>query len=883
AGLLYERLEKIELAIASYKQAKEFYRAAELRREQIGDDRAIFDEQFQELLKNAGRTEQLVELCAAKVYEPGRSSAEKARLLRRIKELGEQGLVEQRWLDMVATELPSLEKLDRKTFEAQAQTWAEIATKQVLNDYTDAFGLDLGTSNSVICLYNKKREVPEVVEWRGRRQIPSIFAIDQTGQEIIGIPIAELLGKSPRAIVTKAKREMGTDRKFRAGGQDYRPEEISARIINYARQIAKNYLQQKIGEAISAMADQTLGHSPPEDWIREYLEKYPPAISLKNAVITVPAYFNDAQKQGTKIAGVLAGINVLRLIHEPTAACLAQRIREAKSETILVADLGAGTFDISVIEAGDGVFEVIEIQGDNTLGSADLDEILYTHFLEFIKTETGDDITSDRQATTRLRQACEELKIQLSSCSTWTIDLPYLINNQTIQLTLTREELERLASSWLNRIRATCQKVTEKPNRILLIGGGGMMPAVHHCIKQIFQVEPSSDMDTLTVVARGAAIQAAILTGDIEGILLLDTVPFSLGIKCQTDPGQFRFDTVISKHTSIPTKKTQRYSTVEDNQTLVRIEVFQGESQIIEENFQIGQFILQGIPSAKAGVPQIDVTFDIDANCLLTVTALDTGTGKQCSIAIADSHLLTPAQANSLQAKFQNSQSYQVNLAKLEKLAVELKNILQETEKTNIPELSTRFQERLRYYESRREWYLPTPADNNLLLEIYRNREKLETRERLTLDQWGSLSRSIHAWLENYDSLDWRSATTENQVQQLLDNSDLVHRRILETVAEVTDIAVIYRRWLNLIDNLPVNPEGNAEELAQHFLSLKRYSEAATYFQKINTPFSLHQVELGLAILARFLSRASYISLLFAPAPLLFFPLPSFSLLPPSF
>ncbi|MFM6345597.1 MAG: Hsp70 family protein, partial [Dolichospermum sp.] len=218
--------------------------------------------------------------------------------------------------------------MDRKTFEEQAQRWAKTATTKVLADYMDAFGLDLGTSNSVICLYNKKREVPEVVEWRGRRQIPSIFAIDQTGQEIIGRPIAELLGKSPRAIVTKAKREMGTDRKFRAGGQDYRPEEISARIINYARQIAKNYLEQKIGEAISVIADQNLGNSPPEDWIREYLEKYPPAISLKNAVITVPAYFNDAQKQATKIAGVLAGINVLRLIHEPTAACLAQRIRE---------------------------------------------------------------------------------------------------------------------------------------------------------------------------------------------------------------------------------------------------------------------------------------------------------------------------------------------------------------------------------------------------------------------------------------------------------------------------------------------------------------------------------------------------------------------------
>lgn len=862
AGLLYERLGKIEEAIAAYEQAEEFYRAAELRRQQLGDDRAIFDERFQELLKNAGRSEQLAQLCATKVYEAGRSSEEKARLLRRIKELGEQGLVEQRWLDMVATELPSIEALDRKTFEEQAQIWVQTATTKVLTDYMDAFGLDLGTSNSVVCLYNKRRGAPEIVEWRGRRQIPSVFAIDQTGREMIGVPISELLGKSPRAIVTKAKREMGTDRKFRAGGQDYRPEEISARIINCARQIAKDYLQKKISETISSIAARSLGNSLPEDWVREYLEKHPPSISLGNAVITVPAYFNDAQKQATKTAGVLADINILRLIHEPTAACLAQRVWEAKNETIVVADLGAGTFDISVIETGDGVFDVLEIQGDNTLGGADLDEILYAYFLEFIKTETGQEITGDRQAVTRLRQACEELKIQLSSSSTWTIDLPQLVSNRTIQLTLTREELERLALPWLNRIRATCQKVTHKPSRILLIGGGGMMPAVHRCIREIFRVEPSSDVDSLTAVARGAAMQAAMLTGDIQGILLLDAVPFSLGIKCQTAPGKLKFDPVISKHTSIPTAKTQRYSTVEDNQTIVRIEVFQGESQIAEENFKIGQFILQGIPLARAGVPQIDVTFDIDANCLLTVTARDTGTGNQCSITIADSHLLTPAQADSLQARFRDSQTYQANLTRLEKLAAELRTILQETEKTNILELSTRFKERLRYYESRRVWYLPTPADNNLLFEIYHNREELETRARLTLDQWGSLSRSVDSWLESYGSLDWRSAAAEEQVQQLLDESDRVHRRILETVAEVADIAVIYRRWLNVIENLPVNPEGNAEELAQHFLNLKQYSEAATYFHKINAPLSLHQVELCLEILARSRQRDAYTALL---------------------
>jgi molecular chaperone DnaK len=297
---------------------------------------------------------------------------------------------------------------------------------------------------------------------------------------------------------------------------------------------------------------------------------------LNDIVITVPAYFNEAQKQATKTAGFLADVRVLRLIHEPTAACLAQRIHENKTETILVADLGAGTFDLSIIEAGDGVFEVRQIEGDNALGSADLDEIIYTHFSEFVKNETGQEIPRNSQAATRLRQACEELKIELSTQSEWTIDLPYLIGDANTQLTLTRVELEQLASPWLERIRITCRKIKEKPSRVLLIGGGGLMPAVRRCIRDVFHLEPDSAYDPLTIVARGASLQAAILTGDFQNTLLLDVVPFSLGIKCQVESGEFKFNCVISKHTTIPTTKTQRYTTTEDSQTQVRIEVFQG-------------------------------------------------------------------------------------------------------------------------------------------------------------------------------------------------------------------------------------------------------------------------------------------------------------------
>lgn len=862
AALLYERLGDLEQALALYEQAGEFLRAAELRHRQLGSGQILFDQCFQDLLTKAGQVEQLAELCAAKATEPGQSAEQKARLWRRVKDLTQQGLLGQKWLDRVANELPGLERLNRRQFEQQAGTWVQTASQQVLAEYTDAIGLDLGTSNSAVCLYNKQQRTPEVVEQQRRRQIPSVFAIDQSGRELVGVPISELLSKSPRAIVTKAKREMGTDRKFRAGGQDYRAEEISARIINCARQFAREYLQTKIAAKVSTIATQAIGSSPPADWVNEFLEQHPPTIPLSNIVITVPAYFNEAQKQATKTAGVLADTRVLRLIHEPTAACLAQRILDNKAETILVADLGAGTFDLSIIQAGDGVFEVEEIEGDNALGSADLDELLYTHFSEFIKAETGQEIPRNSQAATRLRQACEELKIELSSQSEWTIDLPYLVGDRTIQLSLTQAELEQLASSWLDRIRLSCQKIRQKPSRILLIGGGGLMPAVRRCIREVFNREPDSAYDPLTVVARGAALQSAILMGDVHETLLLDVVPFSLGIKCRVAPGEFKFDCVIPKHTTIPTDKTQRYTTTEDGQTQVLIEIFQGESPVPEENFKIGEFILQGIPIAKAGIPQIDVKFNIDANCLLTVTASDASTGNQHSIMIADSHLLTPAQTTSLQTRFRNSQLYQESLASLKKLTVAIKATLHEVENTDISGLSMRFQDRIQTYERYRERYLPTSTDNHILFEIYRDRGQLEDKTRLILDQWGTLSRSTRFWLDQHGSLDWRSPEIENQVRQLLEEGNRLLQRTQNVRMDIIDIAANYQKWLGVLENLPINPEGNPEALAQHFLRLQRYSEALDQFQRLTTPLAANQVELGLEILARARQRESYTALL---------------------
>ena len=629
-----------------------------------------------------------------------------------------------------------------------------------------------------------------------------------------------------------------------------------------ARNVARKYLQHKIADRVSISAARSLGSTPPRDWVDEFVDRYTPTIPLSQIAITVPAYFNEAQKQATKTAGVLANMNVLRLIHEPTAACLAHSIRDRKTETILVADLGAGTFDLSIVETGDGVFEVLEIEGDNALGSADLDELIYVHLSAVVTAETGAEIALNSQAATRLRQACEELKIELSSQTEWSIDLPGLIGDRSIRLTLTRSELERLAASWLERIRITCQKIQHKPDRVLLIGGGGLMPAARHCIQAVFKRELDAAYDPITVVARGAAVQAAILTGDAKEILLLDATPFSLGIRCQVESGGSKFDPIIPKHTATPSAKTRQYTTVVDGQTEVSIEIFQGESAIPEENFKIGQFTLPGIPIAPAGTPKIDVRFDIDFNCLLVVSARDAVTGNEQSITINDSHLLTPAQAAALQVKFQASKAQQLLLTKLERLATDLQGKLVEVENIDLANLLLRLQTQIQTYERHRQRYVPTAFDNEKLYEIYRDRQEWEDKARLALDRWGTLNRSVRSWLDRHQLLDRRAADLEDLVQQLVDEGELFIKRTSEAGLETAIVATTYQKWLHTIEHLPIDLGGNAPELAQHFLRLSSYAAAWTQFERIERPLAVAQAELGLEILGRSRQRATYTAML---------------------
>ena len=495
-------------------------------------------------------------------------------------------------------------------------------------------GIDLGTTNSCVAVMDGGK--PKVVEnSEGARTTPSIVAFTKDNERLIGQPakrqavtngdntifaVKRLIGRRFDDPVTKKDTELvpydivkgkNGDAWVQAGGEDYSPSQISAFILQKMKETAESYL----GETVT------------------------------QAVITVPAYFNDAQRQATKDAGQIAGLEVLRIINEPTAAALAYGLDKEDGKTIAVYDLGGGTFDVSVLEIGDGVFEVKSTNGDTFLGGEDFDSAVVEYLADQFKKKENMDLRTDKLALQRLKEAAEKAKIELSSAQATEVNLPFITarmeGGSTTPLhlveTITRSDLEKMVAKLIERTKEPMKKaladagLTAKDiDEVVLVGGMTRMPKVREAVKDFFGKEPHTGVNPDEVVAMGAAIQAGVLQGDVKDVLLLDVTPLSLGI--ETLGGVFT--RMIDRNTTIPTKKTQTYSTAEDNQQAVTIRVFQGEREMAADNKLLGQFDLVGIPSAPRGVPQIEVTFDIDANGLVNVSAKDKGTGKEQQIRI---------------------------------------------------------------------------------------------------------------------------------------------------------------------------------------------------------------------------------------------------------
>jgi molecular chaperone DnaK len=530
-------------------------------------------------------------------------------------------------------------------------------------------GIDLGTTNSAMAAMQAGK--PEIItNSEGNRTTPSVVAVNKSGERLVGQVARRQQVTNPKNTVYEVKRligrnfndkevqrdlklmgyeivKSGNGVKVKMGDKEYSPEEISAMVLGKLKSDAEAFLGDKVTEA----------------------------------VITVPAYFDDSQRQATKDAGKIAGLEVKRIINEPTAAALAYGLDkgEQKDEKIAVYDLGGGTFDVSILELGDGVFEVKSTNGDTHLGGADFDRVIINYFAEEFKKEHGVDVTGDNAAMQRLRDEAEKAKIELSSAQEVNVNLPFLTADaegpKHFEHKLTRAKLEDLVSDLIEKTAAPCEKAlkdaglkTTDINAVVLVGGMTRMPAVQEKVKKIFGQDPMKGVNPDEVVAVGAAIQGGVLQGDVKDVLLLDVTPLSLGI--ETMGGVMT--KLIERNTTIPTSKSEVFSTAADNQPQVEIHVAQGERDMIEGNKSLGRFILDGIPPAPRGIPQVEVTFNIDANGILNVTAKDKGSGKEQSITISGSGNLDKAEVE----KMAKEAETHADEDKAKKELVEARNLL---------------------------------------------------------------------------------------------------------------------------------------------------------------------------------------------------------------
>jgi molecular chaperone DnaK len=716
------------------------------------------------------------------------------------------------------------------------KAWEEIS-----NTYSPIIGIDFGTTNSAAAIFNKfSQQVEIITDHCGREYEPSFYGLDDHNHPIFGEYAKAKFHLSPESVVARVKRIIGEKKIVKVAGKNYRTEEVVGRIIHRIKTNASRYLASKAEEVFTKSVCNTLPQIP-HDAIREFLDKHKPPFVVNDVVISVPAYFNNSQKRAIRDAAEIAGLRVRRLLHEPTAAAMAYGHQKNFEGVVAIIDLGGGTLDISILDISKGLYEVKTIFGDTKLGGSDVDAILVEEIVKDVLAKTGIKIDSKTNPVEMawIEEASEQLKIALSEATKYSIIIPNFLNQRDYTFTLSINDLERLAEPFFRRLEKRMEQVLDNKgvNHYLLVGNASKMPAVQKLAAKLYRFRHLTGIDPGTVVVYGDALEAAVLSGSLKETLLLDVVPYSMGISVlKKDSNHMEeFSKIIAKDCTIPTTNTEHFTTTEDNQTEVRIKIYQGESMIPSNNHFLGDFILTGIKPAPAGTPKIEVTFDINADCILMVTARDLGTGNVQAIRIEDTITLSPAEMQHLKGSFTQNEK-QLSLEsdigliqkEIEGLAVAFDNSYLEIGNT-VVKFRELFANRV---ESTPSLYTASEAQFREIQLMFLQKEQLVLSMPAYKDKFATLLRSYREF--DRTGLDMSAADICARLSERKESYLVIRRLLSESIKSFDrDISGTLAAWMDTLKSMaPDVSRMNPIDTAKHFISLGQFGKALEMLEK---------------------------------------------------
>ncbi|MEU8638926.1 Hsp70 family protein [Amycolatopsis sp. NPDC048633] len=646
AAGLFDRIGQLERAVPLYVAAGWFAAAADCLVRWLGDA-AADDVRLAECLRRTGDHEELVRRCLTAIEARGAASPA-ADVLH---ELVDDGLVPPELTTRVTEALDALGARERVRFEEHAQAWVARARADVDARYSGIWGFDLGTTTCAAAVYDTETRQPVFCPWKGEVHFASTVSLDRDGNELVGLHGEETLAPWLTGHIGAAKRKMGRGTIFKVRDRTFRPEEVAARLVRHARGLVATFLTDRVRERVADLAADELG-AVREDWLAWAERNHDLRLERPRVVVTIPAYFTNNQKAATRAACRIAGVDLVRLIHEPTAACITAARERRLGGAIAVVDLGAGTLDLSLLDVGENVYDVRQVGGDSGFGGQDFDTAVTTALANGLD-RRGITVPASGSVRRRLAIAAESLKVELSAQEHAEYELRGL-GDGDVRLELTRAELAEILATQLAHLHEICagfsSSVTTRPEHLVLVGRPMFSPLVRETVERAFGLRRTVVSDPRTAVAGGAALLGAMRDGSLDDIVLLDVTPLSLGIRVHDEHGRESLSELVPRNTTIPATRSDVFTTHADNQSVVRVEIFNGG---LDQESKIGQFLLSGIPPAEKGVPKIDVTFEIDASCVLSVTARDRATGQAGSIRIADTTLLSPREVAELTRSYE--------------------------------------------------------------------------------------------------------------------------------------------------------------------------------------------------------------------------------------